>query len=53
MEENLQLKMMVQEYKMKEIQFFRDLIVLGLSCFLLILWLMKNEGSRFRYLALV
>ena len=51
--ENFQLKIKFQEYKAKELKFVRVLIVLGLSYFLLIVWLMKNDNSRFKYLALV
>lgn len=50
MEANFQLKIKLHERDMK---FVRVLIVLGLSFFLLIVWLMKNDNSRFRYLALV
>ena len=51
-EENFQLKIKLEEYRTKENKFVRSIIVLELSCFLLILWLMKNEGSIFKYLAL-
>jgi len=51
-EENFQLKIKFQESRIKENKFVKSIIVLGLSCFMLILWLMKNEGSIFKYLAL-
>ena len=50
MEANFQLKIKLHE---KEIKFVRVLIMLGLSYFLLIVWLSKNDGSKFRYLALM
>ena len=52
-EENFQLKIKLHEYKTKKMNYVRVLIVLGLSLFLLIVWLMKNDSSSFRYLALV
>ena len=50
MEANFQLKIKFHE---KEIKFVRILIILGLSYLLLIVWLSKNDGSKFRYLALM
>ena len=41
MEENIKLKILV-----------KGMIVLGLGCFLFSLWMMKKEGSRFKYLVL-
>ena len=52
-QENIKLKMKLQEYKTKESRFVRGMIVLGLCYFLLSLWVMKNEGIRPKYLALV
>ena len=53
MEENIKLKMKLLEYRTKESKFVRGVVVLGLCCILFSLWMMKNEGSKFRYLALV
>ena len=52
-QENIKLKMKLQEYKTKESKFIRGMIMLGLCCFLLSLWVMKNDRSRFIYFTLV